>query len=112
MVLPVLTVVLALMGDQLSPGGIWVWSAESQDQLLAHTETGSILSPAVPWFMCPEGSWWVYLNRSGGLMCAHRLVSTPGRFALSLLWYLGIECCGTGTAPGADRNWKNPQESF
>lgn len=26
-VLPVLTSVLALLGDLLSPGGIWVWSA-------------------------------------------------------------------------------------
>jgi hypothetical protein len=32
-VLPVLTGKSALLGDQLSPGGIWVWRAVAQDQL-------------------------------------------------------------------------------
>ena len=32
-VLPVLSGVLALLGDQLSPGVIWVWSPVAQDQL-------------------------------------------------------------------------------
>ena len=34
-VFPVLTGVSALLEDQLSPGGIWVWSAMAQDQLQA-----------------------------------------------------------------------------
>ena len=33
MVLPVLTGVPVLLGDQLSPGSIWVWSTVAQDQL-------------------------------------------------------------------------------
>ena len=36
--------VLALLGDQLSPGGIWVWSAIAQDQLWAQSETRRQLS--------------------------------------------------------------------
>jgi hypothetical protein len=32
-VLPVLTGVSILLGDQLSPSGIWVWRAVAQDQL-------------------------------------------------------------------------------
>ena len=42
-VLPVLTGVLALLGDQLSPGGICVWSVVAQDQLWAQTERGKQL---------------------------------------------------------------------
>ena len=37
LVLPVLT---ALLGDQLFPNGICVWSAVVQDQLWAQAETG------------------------------------------------------------------------
>ena len=37
MVLTVRTSVLALMGDLLCPGGIWVWSAVAQDQLPMQT---------------------------------------------------------------------------
>jgi hypothetical protein len=37
-VLPVLTGVSALLGDQLFPGGVWVCSAVAQDQLQAQTE--------------------------------------------------------------------------
>jgi hypothetical protein len=54
-------------------------------------------------------SWWLWadlsmarnLSRSSGLTCVHRLVSTPGRPALSWRWYLGMEHCGTGLALGA-----------
>jgi hypothetical protein len=35
--------VSALLGDQLSPGCIWVWSAVAQDQLWAQTETRRLL---------------------------------------------------------------------
>jgi hypothetical protein len=55
-VLPVLTGVSALLGDQLSPGGIWVRSAVAQDQLPAQMETGRILSQAVPQVLWPEVS--------------------------------------------------------
>jgi hypothetical protein len=64
-VLPVIIGVSALLGDQLSPGSIWVWSTVAQDQLLAQTETGRILSLAAPQFLCPEGSRRVPLSRSG-----------------------------------------------
>ena len=50
-ILAVLTGVLALFGDQLSPGGIWVWSAMAQDQPLAQTGTGRILSKSAPQFL-------------------------------------------------------------
>ena len=40
-VLAVLTGVPALLGHQLSPGGIWVWRAVAQDQLWAQLETRS-----------------------------------------------------------------------
>jgi hypothetical protein len=48
-------------------------------------------------------SWTRYWSRSGGLTCALRCVGTPGRPAVS--WQdLGIESCGTRSAPGADGN--------
>lgn len=34
-VLPVLTGMSAVLGDQLFPGGIWVWSTVAQNQLWA-----------------------------------------------------------------------------
>ena len=100
-VLSVGTCVLSLLGDQLSLSTIWVWRTVAQGQFWAQMETGSILSQAAPHFLFPEGSRWVPLSRSGGLTCAHRLVSTPGRPALSWRWYLGMEHCGTGLALGA-----------
>jgi hypothetical protein len=39
-VLPVLTIVLALLGDQLSPGGIWAGRAVAQDQLVVQIKQG------------------------------------------------------------------------
>ena len=39
-VLPLLTGLSTLLGDQLSSDSIWVWSAMAQDQLWAQTETG------------------------------------------------------------------------
>ena len=42
MVLPVLTGVSTLLGSQLSPSGILVWSAVAQDQLWAQTEAGRL----------------------------------------------------------------------
>jgi hypothetical protein len=87
MVLPVLTGVLVLLGDQLSPGGIWLWSAVAQCQLLAQMQTGRILSQDAPWFLHLEVSQWVSKSRSGGLTCVYRCVCTSGRqtFAISLL---------------------------
>ena len=46
-------------------------------------------------------SWAKNLSRSSGLNCADKCVGTHGRPALSW-WYLGMECCGTGSAPDAD----------
>jgi hypothetical protein len=60
-----------------------------------------LLLPLIIWFLCPEGSRCVPLSRSGGLTCAHRLVHTCGRPVLSQRC-LGIEHCGTGSAPGTD----------
>ena len=101
----------ALLGYQLSPGGIWVWSAEAQDQLQAQMETGSILTQAAPQFLCPESSRWVPLSRSGGLTCAHSLVSTPGKPTLSRR-YLRLESCVTGSVPSADGNRRRQIFSF
>ena len=53
---------LTLLGDQFSPGSIWVWRAVAQGQLWVQMETGSILSLAVPCFLCPNGSEWVPLG--------------------------------------------------
>ena len=62
--LPVLTGVLALLGDQLSSGGIWIWSAVAQDQLWGQTETRGLPSQAAPQFLSPEGSMQVLMSRS------------------------------------------------
>jgi hypothetical protein len=51
-VLPVLTVLSALLADLLSPGGIWVRSAVAQDQLQMQREARSLFQ----WFFhreCP-----------------------------------------------------------
>jgi hypothetical protein len=69
----------------------------------------------VPWCSLVLVFWWLWvgpswarnLNRNVGLIYAYRCVSTPGRPALSQ-WYLGMECCGTGSAPGAYGDWKDP----
>lgn len=45
------------------------------------------------------------MNRSGGLTCVLRCVSTPWNPALPCQ-DLGMEICGTGSAPGADGNQK------
>ena len=58
--------VSVLLGDQFSPGGIWVWRTMAQDQLQVQTETGRILPQADPQFLCPEGSGQVPLSSSGG----------------------------------------------
>jgi hypothetical protein len=42
--------------------GIWVWRVVAQSQLWVQTETGRILSPDVPWFLCPDGSGPVLVN--------------------------------------------------
>ena len=99
MILFVLTGMSIVLGDQLSPGSIWVWRAVAQGQFQAQTETRRILSQAASQFLCPEVSGQVTQRRSGGLTCAHRLMSTPERPALSQ-WYSDIECHGTGSAPG------------
>ena len=91
--------VSALLGDQLSPGGICVCSAVAQDQLLVQIETRRLLSQASHRFLCPEGSRRVPLSSSDGFTCAHRLVCTPRRLALSQC-YLGMEPCGRGSTLG------------
>ena len=94
--------VSVLLGDQFSLGGIWVWRAVAQGQLWGADRNqkdpvpGCSLVP-VSWWLWAGPSWARNLSRSGGLTCAHRCVSTPGRPALS--WqYLGMEICGTGWA--------------
>jgi hypothetical protein len=83
----------------------------SKMQLGMQTENGRVLSPIVPWFLCPDGSGKVPRSISGVLTCAHRLVSTPGRHALSRR-YLGMKFCGTGSAQGTDGNQKNQKNFF
>ena len=98
MVLLVFTGVSGLLEDQLSPDGIWVWNTVAQEQLPVQTESRKILSQAALCFLCPEGSGQVPLSRSSSLTCVHRLLSTPGKPAFSLLWYLSIELGGTRSA--------------
>ena len=82
---------------------IYVCSSVAQDQLWAQTVTERLLSQTAPRFLCPEGSRRVPLSSSDGSTCTHRLVCTPGRLDLS--WcHLGMEPCGRGSAPGAERN--------
>jgi hypothetical protein len=57
-VLPMLTGVSALLGDQLSPGGILVWRAVAQGQLQGADKNKRTLSWTAPWFLCPKGSGW------------------------------------------------------
>ena len=89
--------VSVILGDRFIPGGIWVWIAVTQNQLQVQTEPRRILSQADPQFLCPEGSGQVPLSRSGGLTCACRHVSTPGRPAHSQ-WCLCMESYSTGSA--------------
>jgi hypothetical protein len=77
----------------------------AQDQLPVQTETRRILSQDASQFLCPEGFLQVPQSRRGGLTYTHRCVHTSGGTALSL-GYLGMEHSGTGSAPGADGNWK------
>ena len=93
MVLPVLAGVLALLGDQLSPGDICVWRAVAQDQLQVQTETGRLLSQTTSQFLCHEGSGRVPLSSNDVFTCNHRLVCTPRRLALSQ-YYLGNSLAG------------------
>ena len=82
--------VLALLGDQLSPGGICICSAVAQDQLWVQMETRRLLSQAASWFLWPEGWGRVPMSSSHGFTCAHRHVHTTERLAVS--WrYLGME---------------------
>ena len=94
-----LTGVSALLGAQISPDGISVCSAVAQDQLWEQMETRRLLSQVSAQLLCPEGSGRVPLSISSGFICTHRLLSTPGRLALS--WhYLDMETCGRGSALG------------
>jgi hypothetical protein len=81
MVSSVLSGVLALLGDQLFPGRIWVWRTVAHGQLQALIESWSILSQPAPLFLWPEHSRCVHWSRS--LTYALRYVSTPERLALS-----------------------------
>ena len=54
---PAIFGVAALLGDQLSPGGIWVWGVVGQSNM----EIGRILSPAAMLPLCPVSSWHVPL---------------------------------------------------
>ena len=80
--------VSVLVGDHFSLGGIWEWRAVAQISSRVLMETRRILSLAVPWFLCPEGSQWVPLSSSSGHTCAHRLVHSPGRLAFSQVWHM------------------------
>jgi hypothetical protein len=66
-------------------------------------ETGRILSTAALWFLCPEDSGQVSLNTSGGLYCSLSFVSSLE--TSSILWYLGMEHCGTGSGLGQCLNF-------
>ena len=60
-----LTGVSAFLGDQLSPGSIWVSSSVTQDQVWEQREARRLLSQAAPGFPCPEGFGQVLLRRRG-----------------------------------------------
>ena len=56
MVSPVLSGTSALLGDKLSPGGIWVRRAGAQGLLQGQMKMRRVLSQAAPQFLCPEDS--------------------------------------------------------
>jgi hypothetical protein len=98
-------ILCGLLGDQFSPGGTWVWRAVAQHQL--RVADGNWKDPVsssslvlVSWWLWSGPSWARNLSTSGGFTCAHRCVGSPGRPALSQQ-YLGMEHCGTWSAPGA-----------
>jgi hypothetical protein len=96
--------VSVLPGHQFFLGWIWVWIAVEQGQLwgthrnLKDPVLGCSLVP-VSWWLWAGLSWARNLTRSGGLTCAHRCASTPGRPVLSQL-YFGVDHCGSGSALG------------
>ena len=99
--------VSVLPGDQIFPGETWVWRAVTQIQLQALWHRISSdgnwkgILPCCSSVLVSKGSGRVPLSRIGSITSAHRHVSTPGRLTLSW-WYLCMECCGTGSALGAD----------
>ena len=92
--------VLILLGDQFSPGGIWVQKTVTQVQLVSADRNQK--DPVLHFSMVPVSCWlWVgpswtrNLSKTVGLTCVHRCVSTPGSPAFS--WQdLGMESGGTG----------------
>lgn len=55
----------------------------AQDQFCTQRETGRLLFQTAPWFLYGEVSGQVSLSSSGGPICTHMPVCTPGRLALS-----------------------------
>ena len=110
-VLPVLTGVLALLGDQLSLGGIWVWRAVAQGQLWDSDRTRRSC-PQMILVSCAlmaldesllgqefDQKWWSYL-------CLQ--VYWHSWETLSLPAVFGYGDLGTGSAPNTDGNQKDP----
>lgn len=102
-VLPVLSGVPVLLGIQLSPNVIYVWSSVAQDQLWALCHRISLRCRCKLEESCPRLLLSSYVvrslrlvpqSRSGGLTCAHRSAHTSGETSC----FLGI-----GSVTGADR---------
>jgi|UPI00001F6DD3 hypothetical protein len=81
---------LALLGYQLSLGGIRVWRAVAHGQLQAQMETGCIYSLAAPGFLCPVGSGRVPLGPSIG----EEVVVSPMILGVSVLLGDPLSLCG------------------
>jgi hypothetical protein len=104
----VLTGVLALLGDQLSPVGIWVWSNVKQDQ---HGHRQKLEKKLVPGssslsscvLRAPDKA----SEKKWCLTCAHKHVWNPERSALSQQ-YLDMERCNMESTLGTvaqDQLW-------
>jgi hypothetical protein len=100
----------ALLGDQLSPGGSWVWRAVAQGPLQAHRETGGSCPKLLSGYPVSWGPWaGSSLGRS---LPQSRSVVPPMLTGMSALLgdklspsgNLVMESCDTGSAPGADGN--------
>jgi hypothetical protein len=105
--------VSVFLRDKFSLGWILLWRSVAQGYLLHADRNQEDHVPSlvpVSWWLWAGASWARNLNSSAGLMCAYRCVSTSESPVFSQR-YLGMEHCGTGSALGADGNWK-PESSF
>lgn len=73
-------------------------SALGGDRILKDLFPDCSLVP-MSWWLWSGASWVGNWSRSGALTCTHRCFGIPGSLTLPQL-YLGMQSCGTGSAPG------------